>query len=116
MLGAFDAPDGNTTTALRNVTTTPTQSLLMINGKWPLDRARAFANRLSREFSGDEIRVRRAFALAYGRTPADDEVASAVAFLEHQRELARSEKDPDQTALIDFCHALLNANEFLYVD
>ncbi len=113
---AFDAPDGNTTTAKRNVTTTPTQSLLMINGKWTLDRARAFAKRLSRDYSGDEIRVRRAYALAYGRIPQDDEVASAVAFLERQRELAGSAKDADQTALTDFCHAILNANEFLYVD
>ena len=40
LLDAFDAADPFSSTDRRNVTTTPTQSLLMINGPWPLKRAR----------------------------------------------------------------------------
>ena len=43
MLDVFDAPDGIFTTPVRNVTTTPTQSLFMINGPWMMQRAKAFA-------------------------------------------------------------------------
>ena len=39
LLDAFDAPDGYTSAGRRNVTTTPTQALLLINGDWTLARA-----------------------------------------------------------------------------
>src|SRR5205823_8251872 len=41
-LDVFDAPDGIFTTPVRNVTTTATQSLFMINGPWTMQRAKAF--------------------------------------------------------------------------
>jgi hypothetical protein len=66
----FDQPEGIVSTAQRNVTTTPTQSLLMINGRWPLERARAFAARLERDHpnsTGEQIT--EAFQLTYGRGP-----------------------------------------------
>jgi hypothetical protein len=122
LLDAFDAPDGSITTPLRNVTTTPTQALLMINGPWTLARAEAFAHRLLREASDDPHRIDLAYRLAYGRPPEPTEQAEAEAFL-------RTQGRPEATtvagctdeaapveALIDFCHTLLNSNEFLYVD
>jgi hypothetical protein len=106
---AFDAPDGSNTTPTRNVTITPTQSLILINGAWTLDRARALARRLERQAGSDTAgRVTLAYRLAFGREPTQAELSDAEAFL--------TRGSADAPAWIDFCHAVLNANEFLYVD
>ena len=132
LLGAFDVADGYLSTAQRNVTTAPTQSLLMINGSWTLDRARAFADRLFEDPALDDLgRIRLAFRLAFARPAEEQEVTAALSFVggrdagdrlaaappcgeEEVEEL--SSTDPDQEAWVDFCHVLLNASEFLYVD
>ncbi|CAA9427417.1 MAG: hypothetical protein AVDCRST_MAG64-3264, partial [uncultured Phycisphaerae bacterium] len=49
LLDAFDLPESYGSTAGRNATTTATQSLMLINGDWPLKRAAAFAERATRE-------------------------------------------------------------------
>jgi hypothetical protein len=118
LLAAFDAPDGFASVSQRNVTTTPTQSLLMLNGKWTLDRARAFVKRL-----GDRrgpAALEQAFLLAYGRVPTADEMNACMAFLETQEKAhasADAVTDSSRTAaLVDLCHVLLNSNEFVYID
>lgn len=109
-LDVFDVADGIFTTPVRNVTTTPTQSLFMINGPWTMQRAKAFGRALSHDSSATlEQRVATAYSLAFGRPPSAVETADAVKFL--QNNSARSDE-----ALVDFCHVLLNSNEFLYVD
>jgi hypothetical protein len=109
-LEVFDAPDGIFTTPVRNVTTTPTQSLYLINGPWMMQRAKAFARRVNSDSSLTlEQRVATAYALAYGRPPSADETADGVSFL--QTNQARSDD-----AFVDLCHVLLNSSEFLYVD
>jgi hypothetical protein len=124
LLDAFDAPDGNTTTPRRNTTTTPSQALLLVNGAWTLEQASALASRLERlqpASSDGRDRIRLAYRLALGRHPQSDELDEAIAFLQRQARLAqpmakRSAGAADQAALTDFCHVLLNSNEFLYVD
>ena len=109
-LDVFDVPDGISTMPVRNVTTTPTQSLYMINGPWMMLRAKAFARRLDDQPSATlEERVNAAYHLAFGREPTADELQIATAFLQ-------SSSSQDRDALVDFCHVILNANEFLYVD
>ncbi len=115
-LESFDMPARISSIGGRNVTTTPAQSLIMINGDWTLARADAFAARLLNEVPGsDQSLVERAWQLVYYRPPTEDESSSALAFLDACRERAPDETDAD-AALIDFCHVLLNSNEFLYVD
>jgi len=139
----FDSPDGSLTTPKRDSTVTALQALLMINGSWTLDRSKAFAARLQAEADDDGERVERAYRLAFGRRPSDPERADALAFL-HQgkpRPTPNSPRDEvaedggaagacdtppadsssaqpqaNPEAWVDFCHALLNASEFLYVD
>ena len=62
--------------------------------------------------------IRAAYRSAYGRIPAGDEVQAAERFLaERQRDgIATNPDAPRGDAVTDFCHALLNANEFLYID
>jgi hypothetical protein len=109
-LEVFDAPDGLTTTPVRNITTTPTQSLYLINGPWMMQRAKSLARRLAGDSSLTlEQRVATAYSLALGRAPGDGEMQAGVHFLQ-----TNSAKSDD--ALVDLCHVLLNSNEFLYVD
>jgi hypothetical protein len=110
LLDAFDAAAGLFTTPTRNVTTTPTQSLFMLNGPWMLTRAKAFQKRLANDSSLTlEQKVATAYALTFGRSPTETEAADGLKFL--QTNSARSDD-----ALVDLCHVLLNSNEFLYVD
>jgi hypothetical protein len=68
-----------------------------------LQQSGFFAERLKAEAGDDpKAQVRRAFRLAFGREATKAEVATSVGFI----------KDNDLT---QFCRALLNANEFLYV-
>jgi hypothetical protein len=107
LVDVFDAADGLQTTPQRNVTTTATQALLMMNSDLTLQRAAAWANRLRAESAADDREsIRRAYRAAYARWPTDDELAAALEFV----------RGGDQAQWVDFCHALLNANEFVYVD
>ncbi len=115
MLQAFDAANGLTSVAQRNTTTTPTQSLLMINGSYALERANSIANRLlQREPETTAATLNYAFRLAWGRQPTADELADALTFLGQKADLPHDTINHD--LLADFCHVLLNSNEFLYVD
>ncbi|HMJ89554.1 MAG TPA: PSD1 and planctomycete cytochrome C domain-containing protein, partial [Candidatus Acidoferrum sp.] len=54
VIEVFDGPENFASTSQRNVTTTPTQSLMMMNSKWALARAKALASRLLKEQPGNE--------------------------------------------------------------
>jgi hypothetical protein len=120
LLDAFDAPDGSATTAQRSTTTSATQALLLINGEWPLARARALASRLEREQLGssdDRDKIVLAYRWVFGHRPDPGELTHAVAFLGRQSNLAQLPRTrAAREALVDFCHVLFNSNEFLYVD
>ena len=107
VLDVFDVPDGSSSTPLRNVTTTPTQSLLMINGPWMLERAKTLAGQVERDAKEPAEQVRLAYRLVFARMPTAEEEADAVAFVSGHEARER---------LADLCHVLLNSNEFVYVD
>jgi hypothetical protein len=109
-LDVFDVPDGLASMPIRNVTTTPTQSLFMINGPWMMLRAKALARRLGSDSSATlEQKLTTACRLAFGRPPRPDELKQATEFLQ-------SGDTRQDESLVDFCHVLLNSSEFLYVD
>ena len=114
-LHAFDAAGGLKSIAVRNTTTTPTQSLLLINGTYALGRAEKMADRLVEiNFADAAGLVDHAIRLTWGRGPTEAEAASSLAFLE-----VTGGQEPamiERQGLIDFCHILFNANEFLYLD
>lgn len=85
LLEAFDPPDTYLSTPQRNVTTTPMQSLVMINGPYVLRRAQALANRItSQDLTSDAERVTAAYKLVYGRAPSATENADGMTFLREQ--------------------------------
>ena len=96
LLEAFDEPDGLLGIAARSVTTTATQALFLINAQWPLQRAEAFAERLTQlKPYDDEATVIDAFKLAYGRPPAEKERMAALDFLQRAKQSAKSAKSAD---------------------
>jgi hypothetical protein len=103
----------------RDTTTTSTQALLLLNGPWTLARAQSFAARIERltaGSAGQRDRIILACRLAMGRPPEPDEVEDAAAFIERAKAAHPRRRDPDHSGLVDFCHVLLNSNEFLYID
>ena len=102
VLEVFDQPEGFSSSSQRNVTTTPTQSLLMINGKWTLERARAFAARLRKENSSDEKEILTdAFRLCYGREPSAAALETARNFIEQQaREISGGSGESEAAAFV----------------
>ncbi len=114
LLDVFDSADGFSSTPERNVTTTPTQALLMINSKDSLARAAEFARRVKSESGDDrESQIALAYRLAFGRDVTEAELNTALDFFNRQ---AARNAAAASSVLSDFCHVLLNSNEFLYVD
>ena len=110
LFALFDAPDRNETCSRRFVTTTAPQALTLLNDAIVLGFAKTFAERVLTDAGTDAGKViDRAFTLALGRLPDSEERAAALAFV-------NGHKGPLPDAVADLCHALLNLNEFLYVD
>ncbi len=104
LLDVFDCPDPSTTAPKRAVTTTPVQSLALMNNSFVLRMSDRFAHRVKSEVGDDpQLQTRRVFELAYGRPPADGESAHLVRFI-------------DDYGLSALCRVIFNSNEFIYVD
>jgi hypothetical protein len=102
LLDAFDAPETFSSMPGRNSTTTATQALLMINGRWPLERAQAFARRLRATGAAtNPDLVKAAYRIAFGRAPSADELVRGVAFLEKSAPAAKAADLPLVQAMPD---------------
>lgn len=112
-LNAFDWADAFASNAVRNVTTTPIQSLLMLNGEWVKKRADVLAEQLVKQGTKDN-QISELFKRAYGRLPDSIEIAEAEKFLADQAESYQG-KYAQSKALADLCQVVLNSSEFLYV-
>ena len=113
-LHAFDVAGGLKSVSQRSNTTTPTQSLLMINGDYVLARAKTLAEQLPKEKQTPQQLLRRVFQQVWGRAPSKTELAQAVRFVGGP---FTSEADKiNKEKLVDFCHVLFNSSEFIYLD
>ncbi len=81
MLRLFDFPDANITSEKRTETTVPQQQLFVLNSPFVVDQARALAARVLSEAKDDAERVRRAYALAYGRPASEADVQLTLRYL-----------------------------------
>jgi hypothetical protein len=119
-LAAFDLPDMHEACGCRVTTTTAPQALTMLNDSHVLAAARSIADRALAGSLDPAQAVERAFEITLGRTPSDEERAEALGFLHAQEErIHQPGEDFDAAhvaAVTDLCHALLNANEFLYLE
>jgi hypothetical protein len=82
----FDAPQWFNSASSRDVTTTPIQSLLLLNSPFMLKRGEALAARLTKEAPGDDAaQVRRLYQVLFARLPTAAEAAQAAKFLQEVR-------------------------------
>jgi hypothetical protein len=131
---AFDRPDTNASCPRRNRSTIAPQALILLNSEFSLSAARDLVGFL---YTHAGMASRDQIDLAYQRVlcrrPRGEEIKAGLAFLAVQTmrlkqssrpvsELAAPADLPDgidpcsAAALTDFCLALFNLNEFVYVD
>jgi hypothetical protein len=113
-LHGFDVANGLQSVALRDNTTTPTQSLLLLNGKYALGQASKFADRLTAMQLPPDETLRMAFRWTWGREPSQQEWEKATQYVNY----VAGEDAPaiEVDKLSDFCHILFNSNQFLYLE
>lgn len=104
-LTPLDCPNPATLTPARNVTTTAVQSLALWNNGFMLQQSAALAHMIKSQTESSDLRRQAALAFQYilGRVPNSNEMDTAASLL--------SEVD-----LSELCRALLNSNEFIYID
>ena len=119
LIEVFDCPATTVSSPTRSVSTVAPQALAMLNNESTLEQANHFARRIELEAGADRrAQITRAFKHALSRPASPKEVDWALKFLKNQgdRYTQRRHEHPEAAALRDFCHAMLNLNEFLYVD
>jgi hypothetical protein len=115
-LESLDAPDTNLSCPRRETSTTATQALTLMNSTEMAADARAFAARVLKGAATEPERVALAYRLAFSRAPTAPELRLAHEFLARQSRLLAAKPDAETSAYADFCLALLNLNEFVYLD
>jgi hypothetical protein len=134
LLVAFDAPDLMAVCGARQVSVHALQSLTLMNSEFMLRQSRALAERLFKEAGADErAMISRLYELTLARKPRPDELRLTRSFLKGQVEIIRdriargedvsklkdSPKGVDgasEAAWVDLCLAIMNLNEFIYLN
>jgi len=105
----FDRPDGTASCAHRKESTTAPQSLILLNSGFSLAMAKTLAKRCKDGETPVGRSIRRMYGLLFQREPSREELHLAKRFL---AEPSDGEVEP----LTQFALALINLNEFLFVD
>ncbi len=113
-LHGFDIANGLQSVSLRDTTTTPIQSLMLLNGKYALGQADKLAQKLLKEESEPGQTLRNAFRWTWGTEPNATELEKARQFV--TLGFGEDSELIDPKKLSDFCHILLNSNQFLYLE
>jgi hypothetical protein len=102
VMASFDAIVFSESCERRSTTTTPLQSLSMMNGNLMHEESEYLAKRLERDAGANRsAQVRRAFEIILNRSPKPEEVEKFSKF---------------SGPLDAICRVLLSSNEFLYVE
>jgi hypothetical protein len=103
-LDVLDFPVPSNCTPSRSSTNTPLQSLSLLNDPFVIEQVDRFVARLAVAHPNDvRGQVTAGYRLAFGRRPSPAEVERSTEFIQDRQ-------------LFQFCRALFNANEFLYID
>ncbi|MFN0130628.1 MAG: DUF1549 and DUF1553 domain-containing protein [Verrucomicrobiales bacterium] len=100
---AFDRPDGNIACSRRDRSTTAPQSLMLLNSEFSLATAKALAARVAEESEDPTARINAVYSRLLARPPTVREREVGLAFLANG-------------SFVDYCLALLNTNEAVYID
>ena len=93
-----------------------------MNNAFAHDRSKALANHIQThsDIDSHEKQIQLLWQLAYSRNATTDEIELSSNYLDAQQKQFSTDKTTKQNtdflALASLCHAVLNSNEFIYVD
>jgi cytochrome c553 len=122
MLETFDAPDASLVTGSRDTTSSPLQSLFLMNNGFVQQQAQAMATRLDAE--PQERQIVLAYEICLGRSPTEREGQLATEYLarfgnERNKKpgtAAGQAEASSMTPLAIFCQAIFSSMEFQMID
>ena len=119
-LQAFDLPDTTVSCARRDTTVVAPQALMLFNSPESIRFALILAERVAKEAGIDpDRRVEVLFQQALSRSPDAKEKAICLDLLRRHADQHRMDGAGDRAELLalrDQCRAVLNLNEFMYID
>lgn len=131
---AFDRPDALQSCPRRQLSTTAPQSLVLLNSEFSLDQARRLAGYLQMHSPDDlAAQLTLCYRRVLSREPTAAELSDARQLLAVEARRLQGESDSVEppalplplaaganvhqaAALVEFCLAMFNTNEFVYVD
>jgi len=135
MFDVFDRPDANASCGRRNVSTTALQSLTLLNSEFSMKASRHLAGVILEEAQSESYEkwIQLAYEKLFSRRETESERRMGIDFLSEQiaslqaegRQIeslaipvnGSEEIDPYKgAALVDYCLALFNLNEMIYLD
>ncbi|MBL8827640.1 MAG: DUF1553 domain-containing protein [Planctomycetaceae bacterium] len=109
---AFDRPDAQESCPRRNRSTIAPQALVMLNSQFVFDEAQALARFVEQCNANDlEAQTKLIYQRCLAREPSAAEMQAAMKFLRENGDSSRGAE-----RLADFCLAIFNLNEFVYID
>ena len=108
MLSIHDFPDPTAHASVRTRTSTPLQQLFSLNGSFIRRQAEALAANLLKTSLETSKRIDLAYDKLFQRQPSSNEMNLASAFLDQGKDA--------KSAWIEYAHALLASNEFLFIE
>ncbi len=121
VLKIFDPPDNTQSIGLRDVSTTPTSTAFMLNAPFVWEQAERFAQRVRDRVGGDpSLQIELVYRIALSRPPTVAEHEIGLSFLGQLRTGGlEAVKEPGSldapSPLLQYCHAVMSLNEFIYV-
>ena len=109
MMTLFDAPDRETSCVRRSRTSTPLQSLALLNETQRIEMARCLAERLIRGYNDDQQRIDQLFLLLASRQPSPLESDACRNLLQQMRQRYLGSTD-DAKALLSVGEASRDAS------
>lgn len=113
----FDGPsEASESCSRRQTSTSPLQPLYLLNNEFSQQRARGLAARIRDKARDDRRRqIELAFVYALNRQPDDGDIRTAEKFFDAFQP-PDGDAPPGSPALLEFCLAVLNLNEFVYLE
>ncbi|MFN9463650.1 MAG: DUF1553 domain-containing protein, partial [Planctomycetota bacterium] len=117
-LSLFDGADPNLSVDERKPTTTPTQSLFLMNSPLVHLASESLAKQLTESTQDQSNRLRELYKQTLGRAPSDQERQECLDFLKaYSEQQARvAVGDTELQSWSALCRVLMTSNSFLYID
>ena len=120
-LALFDGADPNQSQAMRSYSTTPTQSLFLMNSPFIVKHSEVFAERVLALSSDENVRIAWAIETTTGNKPQQAEIEATKEFLRNYEQAtteASVASDPknESKAWAALARVLMTSNAFLFVD